>query len=773
MAGSDDGQFSRRRFLQTGLVSSAGGLAGCSDGSDGATTPTEASTDTPGQSTAEEAGASDSESSALDYAMTYRLPPGHQRRCSQAEPVTGSYQDLSDEVVDHHVESLRSSGCTRLVVTAGHPAHLDAVASLAEQLSAEVSIQFRYDFVGWTRDGTALDEQLDAVGDAIASLSQYATIDGRPVVVLPDLETRQFEEVDVWDSLLAEYGSGAGVVRAIREGLTTDGSEPYLVGVTRIASYDWTESFHVLDNELDALLRETDAVQNGIINPAFTEGESREAVVAKWLETYHEQVRALRLYADAHDIEYIPRVVPGFSDSNRGCPPQKHLPRDPERFRAVLEYAARYATTDRLTIESFNDWTSGTQLEPGSMAGTDYGEAYLEVAADVAQQEPAPLVGERDVYHVAADGSDWHDGSEAAPLATLLEGLVRAAPGATVEVGPGEYRHRVRTIRDGTEDNPITITGSANATVRVPEGADAFWIKNSHIRIRGITIDGLVDPERPDVVESYSEGALVQTRPPSTHDDYLRDIVIAPAGIGNAQRSLMVCQRTTDLEIGPLQIIGLAGAEYTVGDLESHVGEFVYLGQPPRVIEGREHEEYNWSEYPWQGELDQTRNVHIHHIDNSEGHDHSQLVNTKTGTRDVLIEYCTDAGGSYNTEDWNKCADVRFQSYDATIRWCILRDGDEHAIQIGDPHRKWLNEQDDPEIAPETSGTGHSIYGNTIEEFGEKALQIDTTAEEQDVLCGNDVTGEADADLGDKCSGDVPEGDGRGHLGGESPWVEN
>jgi hypothetical protein len=285
-------------------------------------------------------------------------------------------------------------------------------------------------------------------------------------------------------------------------------------------------------------------------------------------------------------------------------------------------------------------------------------------------------------------------------------------------------------------------------------GADAaLWIKNSHIELTGLTIDGLLDPANPDDLSSYSDGVLLRTRPPDTRDTYLEEIVCAPAGIGNSTRSLMLVQRTKHLEIGPLRVTGLAGAEYTVGNKTSHVGEIVYLGQPPRVIEGREHPVYNWDQYPWQGELDQSRHVHIHHIDNSEGHPHSQLVNTKTGTYDVLVEYCTDGGGSFNTEPYNKCATVRFQSYDATLRWCEITGADEHAIQIGDPQREWLAEHDYA-IPAEQSGTEHSIYGNKLTEFGEKGLQIDTTAEEQTVLCGNEIDGPADGNLDESCSVD-------------------
>lgn len=773
-------RFSRRRLLKLGVVSSAGGLAGCSseDDSPGTTTPEPT---TPETTTAETSQQKTSEQQSptsldttLDIGATYRVPPTHRSQCEHGEPAGGNYTELSSDVVTRHAKALRTHGVSRLNINVAHPKHIDAAASLADTLpDDDVAIQFRFDFLSWTSRGTSLETQLEAVADGLARISQYETIDERPVVLLPSLETISFQnDRPGWDELISKYGSGTEVLAAIRSGLTLNDTEPFLLGETRIAFIDWVNPITRNTNPLDELLQEADGIQNGIVNPVYTEGETTDALVDTWRQELLKQMRVLRLFADNYNMAFVPRVVPGFIDSHRGCPPGKYLPRKPDRFRSLLQHAAKYATSNRVAVESFNDWARGTQIEAGSMRQTAYGNTYLEAVRAIATQEPSSVQMGRDVYHVTPDGRDWNPGSESAPLATIQEGLVRAQPGETVNVHPGEYeQQRVQTIRDGREDDPITITGSEDATIRVPNGAFAFWIKNSHIELRGMTFNGLLDPDNPDDVESYSIGGLIQCMPPADQEEYLEDVVVAPAGIGNSQRAMMVFQRTKHLEIGPLRVVGLAGAEYVIGDLQSHVGEIVYLGQPPRVIEGREHEKYNYSEYPWQGELDQTRHVHIHHIDNSEGHAHSQIVNTKTGTRDVLVEYCTDAGGSFNTEPWNKCADIRFQSYDATLRWCELHDGDEHAIQIGDPNRGWLSDHE-YSISAEVSGTAHSIYGNTIDGFGEKTLQIDTTAEEQDTLCGNEITGSADGDLGQACPRDVPEGDGRGHLGGDSPWSE-
>lgn len=378
-----------------------------------------------------------------------------------------------------------------------------------------------------------------------------------------------------------------------------------------------------------------------------------------------------------------------------------------------------------------------------------------------------PLEGpERSVYHVAPGGRDSNPGTSREPLATIHEGLNRARPGDTVRVAPGEYQEDhapgapLQTIRDGAPDAPITVTGPEDAVLHPNEAGPALRIKHSHVRLTGLTIDGLLDPDSPDSVESYSRGSLLHVRPPAETDDYLEDIVCAPAAIGKSGRPLMVFERTKHLEVGPLRVVGLAGAEYVVGDKASHVGEIVYLGQPPSTVDRED--------YPWD-ELDQTRHVRVHHIDNSAGHPHSELVNTKIGTRDVLVEYCTSTGGSHNAESFPS-AEVRFQSYDATVRWCDLRNGRGDGVHIVH-HRPWLRDREDPAVTPDQSGTMHSIYGNVIEGFDGRALRISTTPDEQRVICGNETTGPTDGETGAPCPTDLPDGDGIGHLGGDSPWA--
>jgi hypothetical protein len=221
---------------------------------------------------------------------------------------------------------------------------------------------------------------------------------------------------------------------------------------------------------------------------------------------------------------------------------------------------------------------------------------------------------------------------------------------------------------------------------------------------------------------------------------------------------MILINRAKNLEIGPLKVAGLGGAMYNAPDAEGqgHVGEIVYLGTPPEVALQDEPRPY----YPWNG-LDQTRNVHIHHIDNSAGHPHAEMVNTKLGTRNVLVEYCTSLGGSNNTEPY-QTAEVRFQSHEATLRWCNLQNGQGHGVDIVS-HRNILANHPEAEMSPDQSGVGHSIYGNILWNFGAQTVAMRPDPSTQKKLCGNTFTGLAEGNPLQACSSDVPTGDGIGH----------
>lgn len=390
------------------------------------------------------------------------------------------------------------------------------------------------------------------------------------------------------------------------------------------------------------------------------------------------------------------------------------------------------------------------------------------------EEQPRRTLGATQTIHVSsAEGSIEADGTPADPLLTIQGAIDRAVPGQTIQVAPGEYRETIETRTSGTADSPITITGPPDAVLRANPaegGNNVVRIQHNFINLQGLTITALVDPERPDDLRAYADMGLVQTHPGVETDEYLHDLVIAPARIGFSNGGGVNLTRTKNVEVGPIQIIGPMGAPFTVGNEVGNNGEIVYVGTHPG------HAGSDW--YPWK-EVDRTRNVHIHHLDNSAGHPHSELVNTKPGTRNVLVEYCTDGGGSMNRRDW-PTASVRFLSYDATVRWCDLANGEGIGVEISNPGDHLADRDVYQNAQFDRFGTENAIYGNRIRNFM-VALRFskELAADDQRIVCGNEIRGPEDmgAVMGDsaftpgqKCPTTVQTGDGVGHTGGNSPW---
>lgn len=392
-----------------------------------------------------------------------------------------------------------------------------------------------------------------------------------------------------------------------------------------------------------------------------------------------------------------------------------------------------------------------------------------------------------------ASGSDENPGTDEQPLATIQEGLNRAQPGDTVHVEAGEYRQTFETQRHGRADAPITITGPPDAVVK---GADSDpndrvgIIKHHYTHLTGLTLDGLWRPSKPDDPDSY-RFILVHVAGEAgvTGDEYLRGVRVAPHAVGNAQGFVNLTM-TTHAEVGPFKVIGLAGRSYTVGDANGHGGEIVYVGTPPPAFRNA---------MPIEGP-DESHDIRVHHIDNSEGHPHSELVDIKQGAHDVTVEYCTDGGGGYVTDESTN-ASVSIAGHDCIVRWNDLRGGDVPSDAklptAGVKVDADVYADDLPACVPddgpqECVGFGNAIYGNRIrgfdrtwrdwtgkavffEAYFNESLDRETPPnvypKDQKAICGNEYTGETHADPDKPCPDWVPDGDGVGHTGGDSPWV--
>lgn len=370
------------------------------------------------------------------------------------------------------------------------------------------------------------------------------------------------------------------------------------------------------------------------------------------------------------------------------------------------------------------------------------------------------------IFVDADAGRDRYPGTRDEPVRRIQTAMERATPGTVVRVQPGYYRNNVWTVRGGTAEDPIVVTGPPEA---VFNSRGAFEINHSHVHLRGLTFDGLIEASESENLEAYAESLIIVNRtlefmregadPPATADesDYLTDIVVKPHRVGNCRADFIKHQYANDVEIGEFEVFGPAGVKFTKGDADGHNSEIVYLGTP-------------W--YHKDLPPDDSSNIHVHHIDNSGGYQHAELVDCKTGLSDVTIEYCTDYGGANAAvSDDTSGGAIVLGGTDITVRWNDISSGSGAGIEFDSDAAA----ADDPHPAARNGGANNTVYGNRLLDNAGNALQYPYHDEgqgqaDQRVVCGNEFDGATQGDPDAPCPSDVPTTERIGHLGGDSPW---
>jgi halocyanin-like protein len=377
--------------------------------------------------------------------------------------------------------------------------------------------------------------------------------------------------------------------------------------------------------------------------------------------------------------------------------------------------------------------TASSTTQPTTVASTDRTTTSTDEQTTASSTDQPTETAEA-AYYVSPDGDDENRGTRDSPIATVTEGVNRAQPGETVQVAPGEYTEAIVTVRDGAPDAPITIRGPADAVIRPPpETYSAVTIRHHHTHLRGMTITGLIDPERKfDDWRAWAANCVL-INPSARADagvDYIRGAVVEPSRAGNTGRALIQTVRIRDAVIGNFEVTGPTGMRYDprVANHEiGHVGEIVYVGSP-ETVRTRESHPYDT--------LDRSRNIRIHHIDNSAGYSHNEFVEVKLGSTNVTVEYCTDRNAGHNTEGLVEPA-ILIAGNDCTVRW---NDVGSCPVPIG--FNAWTPTGD---IDPGDWAQNNAVYGNHIHGFAAGALRFPVEDDvgirpaDQRVLCGNRI----------------------------------
>jgi hypothetical protein len=299
-----------------------------------------------------------------------------------------------------------------------------------------------------------------------------------------------------------------------------------------------------------------------------------------------------------------------------------------------------------------------------------------------------------------------------------------------------------------------------------------------------MTFDGLADPANPDEMTSYVRSVIGARHVAYSPDHYHRGLVIKPHAVGNSLRALVQVSRVENAEIGEFEVFGPPGLAMLRFDDVNHNGEIVYVGTAPTTL-SKEQEFNRLPEIAHQP--DTSRNVHIHHVDNSDGHPNAEFVDTKPGTSNVTIEYCTSGGSSHPAMQEGTAARsaIRLAARDSVVRWCDVSDNGGNGVGVYPIYSRmeFPGKEDLPEEYL-AAATNNAVYGNRFENNGGDAIAYSVTDDQgrqigvdrstgrelQEVICGNEYVDETAGDSGHSCAASVPTGEDTGHLGGDSPW---
>lgn len=668
-----------------------------------------------------------------NIATTYQPGHGEWDECMSGTPTVGRYEVASGSVAEQHRVAFRTGRITRVRVRA--PRSEGGRRRLRPVLDTEgVQVDVTANVVRTVTDG-ASQEFLSEIAELSAAESAVTG------VIVPVNTLRRDDAAEVRARIRDQHGS----LPAFGDWLRDQLPESRVIAQVGRPSLG---AFNRYRDEYTELLGRFDGVTNSVWPP-----RPSQTPWAVFEGAFRVAFQELTSLADRTDIEVEPTVAPGLPTGVDACTADgpRAVPRDPDAYEQVLRLGLQYATDERVTVASFNDWRRGTQLEPGSYDGTQYGEEYLKRTRRV--HDDPPEARDRETYFVAPDGDNSGQGSREDPFESIQHALTFAQPGETVHVLPGRYREHVTTVRPGEPGDPITITGPPEAVYlggNLSQSPEPLKIRHSHVHVTGLTFDGLQHPDRADDLEAYAGSNLTidplsrwtgEGSPPM-----VTDVKLLPHAVGNTQGPCMHVFFGDDVEVGACRLHGPAGVAHFVFDEPGHDGEIVYIGTSQGGWDGR-----------WDGHVDRTRNVHVHHIDASTGYKHAELADAKPGTENVLVEYCT----SVNSVGGQPA--IHLGGSDGVARWNRIENSESDGITIGN----WGAED---ERTPD-AGTGNAVYGNRIRGSGNKAVNItsDVSAADQRVLCGNDIEGTTDGKPAKSCPSDVPAGDGIGHTGGDSP----
>lgn len=229
------------------------------------------------------------------------------------------------------------------------------------------------------------------------------------------------------------------------------------------------------------------------------------------------------------------------------------------------------------------------------------------------------------------------------PKDSIQAAVNEAQPGDTVILGNGEYSQDFRSVRDGTPDKRITITGSRNAVVHGKKESRMIQINHSYITLDGFTASGLAPSSNGSNPEDFVDKCvyILGTSPPKflrepsglEYESSLDGVVVSNMHIKECGgECLRLRSFITNAKIVDNKIEGCGRHDYKF-ESTSKNGEAIYAGT---------------SSTQWQDGKNSRAGPDLSKYILIRGNEiepqGNECVDVKEGTTDVLVEYnvCSD-----------------------------------------------------------------------------------------------------------------------------------
>ncbi|MCR4326181.1 MAG: right-handed parallel beta-helix repeat-containing protein, partial [Candidatus Roizmanbacteria bacterium] len=295
----------------------------------------------------------------------------------------------------------------------------------------------------------------------------------------------------------------------------------------------------------------------------------------------------------------------------------------------------------------------------------------------------------------------------------------RAMPGETINLLPGVYQQDIISKRDGTNNAPITITGTRAAIVQGGGESRIVQIHHDYLTLQGFTIDGKYrETHTPD---SYRDKLIyaIGTQP----QDGVSGLRILNMDLKNAGGECVRLRYfAQNNEIANTSITGCGIHDFSFADGGKN-GEGIYIGTAPeqRTDKKNPTADPDESYYNW---------IH-HNTINTKG---NECVDIKETSRFNIVEY-NDCTGQRDIESGG----MDSRGEENIFRHNTIHDNQGAGIRLGGDE--------------DVDGINNQIYNNTIVNNASGGIKIQTWPQGS-MICENTMSnnkgGNGVGDYGDR-----------------------